>query len=261
MSASGGSNSTDTASQEGGALSGATLLASVEDWVRGSGHALELRIAEAFGPSATLGLHYRDTVEPAVWRETDVIFTRANQAVSVVTHYVIEAKATNSPWVALEGNRPYLRDESVAETLHHAATHAGLRNLTDLWRSPLFHAGPTAYKLAAMTKRKPGQSERNEAWDATLQVLSATRGLAADAAERLEAHPQPLVELFVPILLTSGPLLVARVATSGLQVEEAAKVLLTGQFPPDGEVRSIWAVQESYLSTLVREAQPVPGLD
>ena len=94
-----------------------------------------------------------------------------------------------------------------------------------------------------------------------MQVLSATRGLAAEAQVQMKEHQTPLVQLFVPILVTSGPLLWAQNTNDGVHVQETTKALLTAQFPPDGSYRSIWVVQESYLPNLVADAEPVPGLN
>jgi hypothetical protein len=54
----------------------------------------------------------------------------------------------------------------------------------------------------------------------------------------------------------------AELREDAVRVEQSPKVLLSGQFPPDGLVRSAWIVQGSYLPNLVAEVYTaVPWLN
>lgn len=240
---------------------GEDVVAKVTEWLMKTGYPLETRIARSIGHPVSLGRFYRDA-DTGVWRETDVVATLMASDCNgqVVVSFVIEAKNTDSPWVIHLGNRQFRKDEDLVQTLHHVAEHAGVGNLTGVWSHPLLtYAGDTGYRLAAMSKN----ADKNEAWDALMQLMSAVRGLQAEAAERHAGGSTPVVELFVPILVTSGPLLTASMNASGeVLVEPVTRHLLVSQLPPDGQVRAVWIVQKDGIDTMARDIhESLPGLN
>lgn len=214
-----------------------SLTSKVNEWLDKSGYPLEMRVTQRLH-SAPLSqqwerdpnLLYTDA-DTGTSRETDYYLDlwEDNKWFNIVFRLVIECKSTTTPWVVFQ--RPngiaqvspvkpsslwdvnrnltyYFAQRSGQMTRVVAALELFLRGRVSTWPAP-------GYAIAEAFK---GPNDRDVAYNAARQALSAAVGTMGTNIWGGMDSPQPGCSSITPIVITTSPLFEARLVDDGSRV-------------------------------------------
>jgi hypothetical protein len=250
-------------------------------WLEESGYPLEARTARALkaaGGVVEQSRYYVDQTQPDTLRELDVLATfwqrgglpSGSGSWHMDLRVIVECKESpNNPWVLFTtGDRWYRNHDQLAtiEAVEHNG--ASRTRVARLLESPLllYRDGPYAYRLdTSYTKKDSGNSAA--AYNAVQQVMSSMQGVQNDATyEPVEREAgMPSLSIFVPVLVTTAPLVLCGEAPDGSPTLESVPIgLLVSRLRLEAELRSVWVVNADALDKLtdmVRATQQNMRLD
>jgi hypothetical protein len=240
-------------------MEGEDASAAVERWLRDSGTPLELRTASIFRRGGAIDVqharYYIDVVSEEL-RETDVVATFMARAGGVwgnrpwfTLRFVVECKRAGRPWVAFLGGDVLARRGTEQLLTFERREFGPPVQVETVYDAPLIASlEPHAYQLV-------DTGERQEAYGAVRQVMSAARGIARDVAAP-QQEEQGSVVYVVPTIVTGAPLFTCRSGSDGEpQIEEVERVLLISRLVADDALRSVWIVRDHAVEAFAADAQ------
>lgn len=246
--------------------------ARVEKWLQDKGVRLELAVAAEFRRQIGVRgveharFYVADQDGQRKIREIDVVAHCLGQRSAggqVVTSFIIECKSSKSdPWVLYRAEgalaSQFVRRDRrglLRDTVRVVERDTSVDRVDD-WEIDeanfsVYSADPFAYHIADAGE-DPGKSNpKQSAYQAVQQVLSAVEGAAADIPEQPD---QPLLAIFVPVIVTSAPLFTVDAKGDGYTVSRASIVPLIGRFTATDNLSLVWIVQEEALAKYVTAA-------
>jgi hypothetical protein len=255
----------------------------VKAWLDSHGVALEMRVAAAFRrelQSAGIWsnvdhgrIYVADDSESGSTklREADVVVRATRQTTFSEVWFnlwlVAECKSsTKDPWVLYRGS--WRSQPSPLTTFAEgweirASDDFNANNVGGWTDERLLNSTHMNYCYSIASTNNPDRNgnSKNHARDAVLQVLSAVKGVAKDTP--VQAH-HLTAAIFVPVIVTSAPLIVVTLLDDGTyRLDDTSRELLVGRFNSDEtSARAIWVVNDQEIDHFAAEyASAVTRLD
>lgn len=249
-----------------------TELDGVRTWLQRSGYPLEFRVAAAFreaGFAVYQGIHYQSEDPDATGaRDVDVLAVRQELVqqhlmtqCSVV--FVIECKSSPAPWILfrsrIEGGKWEATEALRMNAVSELDVFGALELEQDPWAlripaSAAFRVAAVAGKASAGVRDGSGPdsgrdrgSQRDHAFDAVRQVVSAADGV-------LRENPKHLPTIAIPVIVVSARLYAVKFGGGTEEIIEVPWERMLWRGDRTATPRTVDVVSENGLPAYTREA-------